>query len=198
MVEHLSRRTRWMRGSKVGCPAWFQTTLVVSPLAWIPVDRMWCRVMPTFEGFPTNSSPLQLVNTWLRHVISGVADRWAALRRPCCNWLASSVTFKVIYDDIGLVSLSFSIFWNQTFIGIYTRYHMQHLSHGWYSSSVAPPCQNGDFDHEPGLRCNQIGKYHRAKSGSPQLRSPLSSSINWGNRCSSALVLLFMADQPGS
>lgn len=40
---------------------------------------MRCRVKPTSQGFPTNGGPLQLVNTRLRHVISGVADQCAAL-----------------------------------------------------------------------------------------------------------------------
>lgn len=157
--------------SKLDCPAWFQTTLVVYPPSLESLVCMWCRVIPTFEGFQTSSSPLQLVNIWLRHVISGVADQWPALRQPCCNWLVSSVTFKIIYYDILLVSLV-SVYFKTKHSLRFIGYHMQHLSHSWYCSLRARPCQNLDFEHEPGLQCNQIGKYHQVKVWIPA--APLS------------------------
>lgn len=132
VAEHLSRHRRLMGGcclhSKVGCPACFQSTLDVAPPPTEVCVR--CGVIPASEGFGTNSSPLQLVNTCLRHVISVVADQWAALRWPCCNWLASSVTFNVIYCDRALASLSFIVYSNQTFTGIHGRNHMQNFFHG--------------------------------------------------------------------
>lgn len=47
-------------------------------------------VIPSSEGCQMNSCPF--VNTWLRHMILGVADQCGALRCPCYNWLAPSIT----------------------------------------------------------------------------------------------------------
>lgn len=142
VVEHLSRHRRLMGGcrlhSKVGCPACFQTTLDLYPFPPDSQKSVRCGVIPTSEGFGTNSSPLQLVNTWLRHVISVVADQWAALRWPCSNWLASSVTFHVIYCGRVLASSSFTVYSNQTFIGIRVRSQMQNFFHGGWCSLGHP------------------------------------------------------------
>lgn len=130
--------------SKVGWPARFQTTLDVFPLSWITVVCMWCGVIPTSEGFKTNSSPLQLVNTWLRHVISAVTDQWAALRWPCCNWLASSVTFNLLQQSSGELKFHYifkpNVHWDSCKIS-----HAALLSWLMLFSGMAQPCQRRGF-----------------------------------------------------
>lgn len=92
---------------------------VARPSCWClpaPVDFkmmcMWCGVIPTSKGCQMNSGPLHLVNTWLRHMILGVANQWSALRRLCYHWLALFIAVKVICCDRKLASLSFVVVLN--------------------------------------------------------------------------------------